>query len=85
MQASSSFDGMGSKSKVADMNDAFCAADTMSTRDMFDKNPKKKTCKAANPSSDVAPKGPKPSSIAAVAPTLVTFASIASPDAFGSQ
>jgi hypothetical protein len=45
VQAASSFDGMGSKVKIADVDDTFGAADTMSISDLFGKNPKKKTRK----------------------------------------
>ena len=85
VQATSSFNRMGSKAKIADVNDAFGVADTMSVGDVFSKNPKKKTRKAANPSSAIAPKRPRSSSIAQAAPTRLASASTASLDASGSQ
>jgi hypothetical protein len=40
-QASSRFDGMASKAKVADVNDVFGLADTISVDDLFTKKAKK--------------------------------------------
>jgi len=85
MQATSSSDEMGSKAKVADVNDAFGAADTMLIGDVFGKNPKKKTCKAADPPLDVAPKRPRLSSATVVAPTQLASASALAADASGSR
>ena len=68
MQASSSFDRMGSKSRIADVNDAFGAADTMSIGDVLGKNTRKKTRKASDLSSKVNPKRPRPSFAAVATP-----------------
>jgi len=85
MQATSSSDEMGSKAKVADVNDAFGAADTMLIGDVFGKNPKKKTCKATDSPLDVAPKRPRLSSTTVVAPTQLASASALAADASGSR
>ena len=84
LQAPLSFDRMAGKAKVADVNDAFGMADNMSVGDVFGKNPKKKTRKATDPSSDVALKRPRPSSIAVTAPTWLASASALSPNASSS-
>jgi len=53
VQATNSFDGMGSKAKIADVVDAFGTTDSMSISDLFGKSPKKKTHKVIDPPSDV--------------------------------
>ena len=68
MQAASDFDGMGSKSRIADVSSAFDATDTMYVGDVFGKNPKKKALKAVDPSADPAHKKLKLSSAVVVAP-----------------
>jgi hypothetical protein len=76
---------MGSKVKIADVDDAFGAANTMSISDLFGKNPKKKTHKAVDLPSDIIQKRPRLSSVAMAAPTRLAFASMVSPEAFSPQ
>ncbi|XP_066333146.1 uncharacterized protein [Miscanthus floridulus] len=83
--AASSFDEMGSKVKVANVSDAFGAASAMSMGDMFGKKHKKNTRKATDPPADVAPKRPRPTSVAASAPTRLASISTASPKSSSSQ
>jgi hypothetical protein len=47
-QASSGFDGMAGKAKVANVNDAFGLTDTMSVDDLFTKKAKKNSRKAGD-------------------------------------
>jgi hypothetical protein len=49
LQASSSFEGMVGKAKIADVNDAFILANTMSVGDLFTKKEKKNSRKASEP------------------------------------
>lgn len=65
--------------KVADVSDAFSAADAMSVGDVFGKKHKKNTRKAIDPS-----KRPRPTSVVAAAPTCLASTSTASPDASSS-
>ena len=83
VQAAGSFDRMGSKAKIADVVNAFGVGDTMSISDLFNKNPKKKTRKAVDPSSNVIQKKPKSSSIVAATPTQPASASTTSPKSYG--
>jgi hypothetical protein len=76
---------MGSKVKIADVDDAFGTANTMFVSDLFGKNPKKKTHKVVDLPSDVVQKRPRPSSVAVAAPTRLAFASMVSPEAFSPQ
>ena len=85
LQAASSFDGMGSRGKVADVSDAFGAADTMSVGYVFGKKQKKNFHKYDDPLKDTGSKRTKVSS--AEEPSSVHPASTptASPDASLSQ
>lgn len=85
VQASSSFDGMGSKSRIVDVNDAFGAADTMSIGDVLGKNTRKKAHKASDPLSEATPKKARPSSAVAATPAKLVFASALPTNTLGSR
>jgi hypothetical protein len=76
---------MGSKSRIADVNEAFGEADTMSIGDVLGKNMRKKAHKALDPLSEATPKKPRPSSMAAATPAKLVFTSALPTDTLGSR
>jgi len=85
LQATSSFDEMGSRWKVADVSDAFGAANTMSVGRVFGKKHKKRSRKSADLPVDAGLKRPRPSSMEVATPTLPIFALATSTDISSSQ
>jgi hypothetical protein len=81
-QASSSFDGMAGKAKVADVYDAFGLADTMSVVDVLGKKSKKNSRKSSDPSKGTGAKKARLTS-AEEAASVRPVTPMASPDISG--
>ena len=76
---------MAGKAKVADVNDAFGLADTMSVGDLFTKKTKKNSCNAGEPSMETSTKKARMTSAKEVASTRLAPTPVASLDISGSQ
>jgi len=87
LQAPSSFDGVASKAKVADVNDAFVLTDAMSVGDLFTgtKKAKKNSCKASEPPKETGAKKARLTSVKEAGFARSVPSPVVSPDVSGSQ
>ena len=87
LQAPSSFDGVASKAKVADVNDAFVLTDAMSVGDLFTgtKKAKKNSCKASEPPKETGAKKARLTSVKEAGSARSVPSPVVSPDVSGSQ
>jgi hypothetical protein len=85
LHVSSSFVGMAGKAKVADVNDAFILADTMSVDDLFTKKAKKNSRKASEPLKETGVKKARLASTKEAGSTHPVPSPTVSPDISGSQ
>jgi hypothetical protein len=85
LQATSSFDGMASKAKVADVYDAFGLLDTMFDGDVLGTKSKKNSCKSNDPLKETGAKKARLASAEDAASTCLTLTPLASPDVLGPQ
>ena len=76
---------MASKTKVADVNDAFGLADTMSIGDLFTKKVKKNLRKASEPSKETGVKKARLASAEEAGTARPIPSPVVSPDNLGSQ
>ena len=85
LQAPLSFDRMAGKAKVADVNDAFGLADTMSVGDVFSNKAKKNSRKASEPLKETDVKKARLASVEEAGTTHPVPSPVVSPNVLSSQ
>ena len=85
LQAPSSFDGVASKAKVADVNDAFVLTDAMSVGDLFTKKANKNSRKASEHPKETGAKKARLASAEEAGTARPIPSPVVSPDNLGSQ